>query len=237
MTSFSIRPIKKTRGFSLLELGIVLIIVSLLAGGMLSALSGQRASDAWRSARMQLEAARESLLAFAVVHGRLPCPAKATLSRDDTGNGSEDCALEHGVLPWVTLGLPETDPWNQRLSYFASSKFTRTPETGSAAGFTLETGTLTDTSGLADIRNLIQNGNAKIAIDVAAVVVCHGQQGPGAYLADGRKLSGATAEESENSDADLEFVSDAPSTHFDDQLTWISPNLLKARLVAVGKLP
>lgn len=227
----------RTKGFSLLELSIVLLIVALLAGGLLPSLSGQRSNSERQEARQQLDSARDTLLAFAIVHGRLPCPAPAALGRSEAGAGNEDCSLTHGVLPWVNLGLPETDPWGQRITYFAAAGFTRAPGTDELAGFDLATGVAPNNSGLADIRNLALNGNNKIAIDIAAVLVSHGRNAAGAYLPSGKKLTGAAAEEAENADADLSFVADTPSPAFDDVLTWISPSLLKSRLLSAGKLP
>jgi hypothetical protein len=92
----------------------------------------------------------------------------------------------------------------------------------------------TSTSGLASIQNIL---GKTVAIELATVIVSHGTNGNGAYRPDGSKIADGVNGELENSDADQTFVADTPTPTFDDQLVWISPHLLKSRLVAVGKLP
>lgn len=226
-------------GFSLVELTVVLVIVALLSGGLMFGLSAQRESAALQDARRQLDTVREALLGFAMANGRLPCPAPANLPNTDANAGkaaTPPCnnALQHGVLPWVTLGVPETDPWGNRLTYFGSNRFTGALTSGAQASFTMSTGVPPDNAGLADIRNL---ADSTVAIETAAVVVSHGPNGAGAYRPDGSKNTDGSIKEQENSDADQVFVADTPTPSFDDLLVWISPHLLKSRLVAVGKLP
>lgn len=228
-------PNPAQQGFSLVELTVVLVIVALLSSALILGLSAQHEAAMTQEARRQLDAAKEALLAFAIANGRLPCPAKADLANTDAAAGRENCTLQHGVVPWVILGIQETDPWGQRLTYFASSKFTAPLVADAQASFSMTTGIPPDNAGLADIRNY--QDSATVAIDLAAVIVDHGPRGYGAYLPDGSKIAGATGRELENSNATLTFVSDTPTANFDDQLVWISPNLLKSRLVAVGKLP
>lgn len=226
-------------GFSLVELAVVLVIVALLSGGLMFGLSAQRDAAALQDARRQLDAVREALLGFAMANGRLPCPAPANLPNTDANAGKAatppcDNALQHGVVPWVTLGLPETDPWGNRLTYFGSNRFTGALTGGAQASFTMSTGVPPDNAGLAEIRNLPGN---TVAIETAAVVVSHGANGAGAYRQDGSKIADGVGGELENSNATQIFVADTPTPGFDDQLVWISPHLLKSRLVAVSKLP
>lgn len=226
-------------GFSLVELAVVLVIVALLSGGLMFGLSAQRDAAALQDARHQLDTVKEALLGFAMANGRLPCPAPANLPNTDANAGRSpappcDNALQHGVIPWVTLGLPETDPWGNRLTYFGSNRFTGALTGGAQASFTMSTGVPPDNTGLADIRNL---AGSTVAIETAAVVVSHGANGAGAYRQDGSKIADGVGGELENSNATQIFVADTPTPGFDDQLVWISPHLLKSRLVAVGKLP
>lgn len=226
-------------GFSLVELAVVLVIVALLSGGLMFGLSAQRESAALQDARRQLDTAREALLGFAMANGRLPCPAPANLPNTDANAGKAPAppcnnALQNGVLPWVTLGLPETDPWGNRLTYFGSNRFTGALSSGAQASFTMSTGVAPDNAGLADISNL---AGSTVAIETGAVIISHGPNGAGAYRPDGGKNPDGSIKEQENSDADQIFVADTPTPNFDDQVVWISPHLLKSRLVAVGKLP
>lgn len=221
---------KQNRGFSLVELTIVLIIVALLSTGLMVGMSAQRNVSENLDAQHQLENIREALLGFALSKGRLPCPAKPTLANSDLGAGEESCPLEHGVLPWVTLGLPESDPWGNRFSYFVGGAFTGIIATGAQASFTL------DTTGTADIKDSTA-ATSYIASELPAVVVSHGSNGAGAYQPSGAKIPNGIGDELENSDADLAFVSHTPGDAFDDLVVWIVPSILKSRMVAAGRLP
>ena len=137
----------RNTGFSLVELAIVLVIVALLTSGLLLGISAQRNAAENIDAQRQMETIREALTGFALTRGRLPCPAQPGLANTDANAGIENCAQQHGVLPWVTLGLPETDPWGNRFTYFASSKFTAALAAGTQASFTLLTGDPPDNAG------------------------------------------------------------------------------------------
>ena len=117
------------KGFSLIELAVVLFIVSLLIGGMLMPLSAQQDMRAYRETEKLLANARDAVLGFAVLNERLPCPASANSAGREafcsTANypcsGVEqytyDSATNNGVcfdyygglLPSVSLGVQPTD--------------------------------------------------------------------------------------------------------------------------------
>jgi len=229
-------PRLRNNGFSLVELAIVLVIVALLTSGMLLGISAQRNATENVDAQRQLENIRDALLGFAMANGRLPCPALPNQANTDANAGKENCAQPHGVLPWATLGLPETDPWGNRFTYFASSKFTAALSAGTQASFTLATGVAPDTAGLANIKEFGSSGNY-IASDLPAVIVSHGSRPAGAWQPGGNQLPGAINDELENANANLTFVSRTPSDSFDDILMWIPSSVLKAKMVAAGRLP
>ncbi len=223
-------------GFTLVELAIVLVIVALLAGGLMVGIAAQRNAAENIDAQHQLESIREALLGFAMANGRLPCPALPALASTDINNaGKENCAQPFGVVPWVTLGLPEADPWGNRFTYFASNQFTAVPTGGALASFNLSTGIAPNsTAGLANIKD--GNGNV-IASDLPAVIVSHGSHSAGAWQPSGDQLPGATGDELENANTTLTFISHTPSNGFDDLVTWIVPSILKSKMVAAGRLP
>jgi prepilin-type N-terminal cleavage/methylation domain-containing protein len=222
-------------GFSLVELTIVLVIVGLLTSGLLLGIAAQRNAAETSEARRQLDNIREALLGYAMANGRLPCPAPATVPTGDASAGVAapppcDNAAQHGVLPWVTLGLPETDPWGNRHTYTASSAFTAAKPAEALASFTLSS------TGNVNVKDSASS-SGNIASELPAVVVSHGSQSSGAYQTTGARLPGASGDEAENADADLTFVAHTPSASFDDLLIWISPSVLKAKMVAAGRLP
>ena len=114
------------------------IVAVLLASAMytLSAQSEQRARE--ETAR-RLEAARELLIGFAMVHGRLPCPASAVSNGDESPAGGGACTnYLNGFLPATTIGFRPADAsgyaldaWGNRIRY-ALARTAIEPSTTSA---------------------------------------------------------------------------------------------------------
>lgn len=236
----------RRNGFTLVELAIVLVIVAFLTGGLLMGITAQRASAENSDAQRQLDNIREALIGFAMANGRLPCPANPTIATTG-GAGSEEltcspldcstsdrvCSREYGAIPWNTLGVPETDPWNSRFTYFVGNEFanplTQTEiANGARARFKL------DTVGRANIEDGAGN---RIASKVPAVIVSHGSRNFGAHQSSGNQIAGAAGDELENANSTLTFVSRTPGNDFDDLVTWIAPGVLMAKMVAAGRLP
>jgi len=224
----------RVRGFTLVELAVALAIVGLLLGMMIVPLGTQmdvqRSSDTQR----QLDLVREALIGFAVANGRLPCPATPGLATTAAGAGTENraggaCVITSGVLPWAALGVQETDPWGHRYTYTVTQEFANDP-----VGGALSTFLLTDNGGIT-VRSAA--GGVIIGSNIPAIVVSHGKNGLGAYTPDGSQLAGAANDELENANADVNFVNRTHAPDFDDLLTWVSPFVLKGRMVAANRLP
>ncbi|MGE0802456.1 MAG: type II secretion system protein [Lautropia sp.] len=100
-------------GFTLIEVAIGLLILGLVTVGIVASLSQQAESRRHAQTRLALAEAREALLAFVGVNGRLPCPAvAATNGRESVAavaGNTITCTAESGLLPAVTLGLPGLD--------------------------------------------------------------------------------------------------------------------------------
>lgn len=221
----SFPSIQTSRGFSLVELAIVLVIVGLLSGGLLLSLSAQNESQNYSRARQELAEIKDALLGFAAANGYLPCPdtdtdpAQASYGVADAAG----CAAGEGWLPFKTLGSYEHDPWGNhrilasnpplgRWRYRVDSAFS------SPIGLsTSQTDNLSvvDRNGVA-LTNTADNKDRPIAI-----IYSTGPDG----IANGR-----------NGDGSLnEYAADTPSAGFDDQLLWISRPLLFNRLIAAGR--
>lgn len=223
---------KAARGFSLVELAVALVIIGLLLGMLAVPLNTQVDQQRISETNRELRLVAESILGFAVANGRLPCPATPTLANSAAGAGLESraagaCVLIEGVVPWLTLGMPETDAWERRLTYRLTPAFGNDPPAGMQAAFLL-----TD-SGNIDVTD----SGVTTADDMVAVVLSHGKNGLGAYQPDGTRVALGTGDELENADGDATFVSKVPTPDFDDLLVWVSPNLLKSRMVAANRLP
>jgi prepilin-type N-terminal cleavage/methylation domain-containing protein len=219
------------RGFSLLEMAIVLMIVGFLLTGMLGGMSALQSVQRDDGTRRQLDEMRNALITFATVNGRLPCPAAPATSDAVTGAGLERAPTASGctggaagAFPWATLGLPQTDTWGRRFSYRVTPAFARV-----APAITL--------TSVGD--NTVQNLSAvNLATQVPAVIVSHGADGAGSRNRLGAlAAAGTNASQLENSDADAIFVSDIASAGFDDHVVWLPPTTLLGRLLEAGVLP
>ena len=120
---------RAARGFTLAELAVVMMIVALLLGSMMYTLSVQLEQRAIEETRSRLEAARQLLLSFAIVNGRLPCPATAaSLGAEDPLGGGTCTTPYGGFLPARTIGYQVVDAggyaidsWNNRIRYAVSA--------------------------------------------------------------------------------------------------------------------
>ena len=233
---------RRACGFTLVELAVALAVIGLLLGMLIVPLNAQVDQQRINDTRKQLNLVTEAILGFAVANGRLPCPASATVPNTTPGAGTEartgtvcTAALNgQGVIPWATLGTPETDSWGNRFTYRVTTALADDPTGGLQASFTLaptagNQGDITVTSGGAT--------PVDIANNVAAIVVSHGKNGVGAYRTDGTQVSGATGDELDNADVDATFINKIPEPAYDDILAWISSNILKSRMVAANRLP
>jgi prepilin-type N-terminal cleavage/methylation domain-containing protein len=218
-------------GFSLLEMAVVLVIVGLLLGGLLTSMSAMQARRHEETTRHQLDDIREALIVFAVVNRRLPCPADpatpdtvagAGLERTPTAAGCTGGIL--GVLPWATLGLPQTDAWGRRFTYRVSATFART-----APAITLAS------TGDATVENA---SLVATATQVPVVYVSHGADAAGSRNSAGAQApAGTNPLQQENADGDAVFVADTPTNGYDDLVGWVPATLLLGRMLQAGVLP
>lgn len=214
----------KNKGFTLVELAIVLVIVGLLLAAFLTPLRAQLSLKNNTETRNSLSDAKEALLGFALSHSAVdgkpyfPCP-------DTDGDGAENrsanlCTNVAGGLPYKDLGLVSTDAWNHKYLYRVTQNFAN-----SATGFTLPI--------VGDISVLDSAGGNVIASNLPAVVVSLGENGAVSPV--------VGADQAENSNGDTFFVSkeftDSAANPFDDLVVWISPNVLMNRMVTAGRLP
>ena len=232
-----------SKGFTLTELAIVLVIVALLIGGMLVPLSAQRDLQSTAETQKQLLEIKEALLGFAAANGRLPRPATSF------ADGAENpvlCAGNDatctGFIPWTTLGVKKTDAWNKMIRYSVTPAY-------ADAAFTL------GTFGSKKVQTRDSTGTLSYLIGSAAVCSASTPCAPAVLYSAGKEHWGTTedgtaladgsatnTDEDSNASATVLFVSRDPSSvptggEFDDIVTWVSPNILYNRLISAGRLP
>lgn len=133
------------RGFTLIELAIVLLIIALVLGGLLVPFAQQVQSRRISETEATMRDVKEAIFGFAIANGRLPCPATPATSglenrrNDDIAKGAIDPKSDgcgggaySGFVPWATLGVPETDAWGNRFRYRVTNEFTRAKDDASA---------------------------------------------------------------------------------------------------------
>ena len=116
-------------GFSLLEISLVMLIVSVMLAGILLPVSSMQESRRRQVTEDTLDEVVEALYGFAQSNLRLPCPATATSNGVEAPVGGGVCTQQHGFVPALTLGLGGTlnddtllsDAWFSPFRYSVSS--------------------------------------------------------------------------------------------------------------------
>lgn len=251
--------LRSGRGFTLTELAVVIAIVGFLMATAMYTLSAQTEQRDFEETRRRLEAARELLLGFAMVNGRLPCPANATGDEAPLGGGACTVSPNHnGFLPARTLGFQivdgngfAIDPWRARIRYAVSSAaltgctgtsttphFTNTANM-KANGITCQPNDLVicrSATGITATTCGAAAGNALTnQITVVAVVYSVGRNNA--------VIGSGGIDEAANINGDRVFVSHpqapvgATNGEFDDQMLWLTVGELYGKLIAAGALP
>ena len=244
------------KGFSLIEMAVVMLILGFLLSGLFVALGESAANRNRIAATAELEGIQEALYGFAQSRGRLPCPASAASAGVEAPITGGTCTSPHGFVPAATLGVRGTidanglmmDPWGNPYRYSVS-----TLTSGGNASFTsvagmqsqFAAGALTRTPGLPNALICVAGAaacGAPVYADTVPALVYSMGEDYGFYT---------SALQLENASPPLvanyrmatnnEFVNGAYAEEgvnaFDDILVWISPNILFSRLITAGQLP
>ena len=227
-----------TAGFSLLELAISLVILSLMLGGLMTPLKVQHGLQQTQLTETRLQLAQQALFGHAVLYHYLPCP-----DTDSPPDGwenllaSQRCDSVEGVLPWAQLGLEATDAWGRYFRYRVDNSFADH----------LQWFSITQAERSSDIQVTGEVGAlTSDASRPAAIILSHGENGLGGIqsVSGGQAHAMATptaADELENADGDLVFVNKAQQhtavAVFDDRLVMLSPKVLIQQMVQAQRLP
>lgn len=219
-------------GFTLAELAIVLIIITILAAALLVPIGGQIESRQRKQTDVALERIEAALIGFAILNRRLPCPTNET-DPTATGYGEEDVdgaglcvTATEGILPWRTLGLGATDAWGTPRSattdswaghwrYRVDRNFAATAAPG-----------ITPATNLADRIRVVDHGGQPLTATGAEAVALFYSSGAD-RISNGQNASYEAV-------ATATYEQGEPTTTFDDMVKWFGRPLLIARMAEAG---
>ncbi|MGR8946405.1 MAG: type II secretion system protein [Gammaproteobacteria bacterium] len=215
---------RKNRGFTLIEITIVLFIVGLLIAGLLGPLETQLEARDRNATIDTMDEIVETLYGFAITNGRLPCPdtdgdGRSNPVFDPADALTANCTGE-GFLPWVELGSSPGDAWGNRFRYRVTQPGYTLPDADGVCDG--NDGTEFDLCTTGDI--VVQTrgddpatapavegkANFNLATALPAVIISHGRNGFGATAITGIARPAppaANADELLNADGDTTFMS------------------------------
>lgn len=253
---------RRSRGFTLIEIAVVMFIIVLLLGSILVPLTTQVEQRQTSDTQKRLEEIKEALIGYAIANSRLPCPASAVSNGAESfvgAVGASNCATYNGFVPAVTLGISPVDsqgfsidPWGNRIRYSVTNWLPNTLPSCSPS-----TPPFTTTGGMSNYWSCPLAPNLNVCSTASGInssscdtgkalatgmpVVIYSTGKNGAY--GGTGPDEAANPNLNSTDNDRAFVSHiptlstAPNGEFDDIMTWLSPNILYNRMVTAGKLP
>ncbi len=211
---------RRARGFTLIEIAVVLVIAALMIALFAALGSGLLAQQKRQTTNSRLAGIDAALVQYVQQQRKLPCPA------DGTANTGADagCAgnQANGVVPWAALGLSESDivdGWGRRITYRVEPFFTGSAKmdmskcdpagqevgavaTCNAACTSSALTSCTPPSNYLSTRGLpLQNvagapltGTGPPNTMAAYVLISHGETGGGGYLSTGVLFASTTTD-------------------------------------------
>ncbi len=250
---------KSARAFSLIEVMVALVIVTILLSGLALPLAAQLALRRTDETRRQLDEAKEALLGYAAAHGRLPCPATAaTLGLESFAPGEDaasgGCAAFYdGFLPGATLGLAPLDAegfardaWSSRIRYavFGAGATVNGVANPLTRANGLQSATLPELAAAPHYLYICSTGSAATRSGCGPAANQLTRRAAFVLLSLGPNAATAPtpgSDEARNLAGDPVFVHRDPSVGgenaFDDLVHWVPIHLVVNRLIVAGRLP
>jgi len=257
---------RRAGGFTLIEIAVALLILTLLVSAFLVPLQAQVEQRKISETQKILDQAMEALLGFAAANGRLPCPASSTSNGAEAfaagGNATNGNCLPdaggyfNGFLPAATLGFSPVDASGYALDAWGSQQnriryaISNNTVNGVTNPFTKAGGMR-----LAGISNIPGANLLYVCSSSAGVTASNCGINPNTVtltsnapvvvwsLGSNAATGGTGADEAENLDGDRIFVwhtqtgSNAANGEFDDMVAWMSSNVLLSKMISAGQLP
>lgn len=196
----------KKKGYTLVELSIVILVISLLMAGVFSIATGSINNSKVALTNQKMKEVYKSMGTFLMINKRLPCPASLARSkiddvdygkeeRDDANNNcgtngvyaSSGSGLSNfiiGAVPIKSLNLGSEfaeDGYENKLSYVIDKRFTKnfiSPTSG-----TLEDsfGTVGSSTALMSAKENQVSGSVLLSDKVMFILISHGPNGYGSF--------------------------------------------------------
>lgn len=258
----SIPARRRQRGFTLIELAIVILIMGLILGGLAMPLATQRENARYRESSEQLSDIQKAVEGFAQVNGFLPCPATPASAGAAAGGGGV-CTVQHGFVPATTLNIGGSrnsdnlllDAWGSPLRYSITNSdadadgqwdFTSTGELRDVSMPSLLPDLTVCSTSAGTTATTCGSTNTTLSTQSPLVIYSLGRDWPSFSSADqlenvGTSLGGGPSGASYPVAANIVFVSrgrsNQPGAEYDDLVRWVSANSLYSAMVSAGRLP
>jgi len=207
-----VRVFGDRRGFTLIEIAVVMVIIGILAGGGVSFMRVLTERKARNEALSYLKDTHTSLIAFVERTGRLPYS-------DSDGDGLENSGIASGTLPYRTLLTAPSDAYKRPLRYAINSNLGTNRVSACAA---LRTG-------LTGAPLLVDADGTPASLPVAGVLI---SAGPMDADGDGNVFDdlAAGAHQGDNTDGTSNYLRHPSAAGFDDLVVYLGGNELYGSL-------
>ncbi len=102
------------KGFTLTEMAIVISIIAIVMSTMMNIGKTTLEKKKISTTKSELKSIKDSLIAYAARHGRLPYPDTNSSGR---GNSDADCTTDDCELPYLDLGVKAKDNFGMAYNY------------------------------------------------------------------------------------------------------------------------
>lgn len=225
MCNKKLNTINKNKGFTLIEVAVVLMIFGLLFSILMPSLYFLTEKRKFDQTNSRLAIVKDALINFSVVNQRLPCPATPNSKGVGMQKSTGECEQNYtGFVPAMELGLSEInhdgfilDGWGNPIKYAVTNANIYAYVTKEGVKNNLTTGLNPNLE--------VSNGmlpNVTLVRNLPVIIYSSGRNG---------------IFESYSSNSPTIFVhheptvKDSPLGEFDDQLLWISNSNLIGRMV------
>jgi type II secretory pathway pseudopilin PulG len=207
-----------TRGMTLIDMAIALMVLSLLLVPLAQAYNVKRIDDARSITITNTSAVYKAISDFFFEQGRYPCPARLDLGPDDANYGAEDCTgltngtanTRFGGVPFKALKIPADftlDGWaRNKLTYVVTRNQTN------AATFVGNQGRITVQEVPEDLPNQCSDRPPELmpaGTNVHLILISHGPTGQGGWTAEGDQISACPAANAARDSANCDHTANA----------------------------